>query len=163
MHNSDEAEGWIILQDVELAMCNTLEHKAAVAAGIDNPQKAILEGCELSGYNGFCWWRGSCSQRIWNGATKPPYANYTRSTVKWAALGDGYRHLDALCWFNFAVTADFINKGAQVAREWEMRLWNPMCRLCKEHCKMGSIRRWLWTLRCLVLAQFCGKSLLTKC
>ena len=54
MRNSDEAEGRIILQDVELAMRNALEHMAAVAAGVDNAQKAILEGRELSSYSGFC-------------------------------------------------------------------------------------------------------------
>ena len=92
MRDSDEAEGRIVLQDVELAMCNAPEHKAAVAAGVDDAQKAILEGCELSSYSGFCRRRGSGSQRMRNGAVKPPYADYTRSTAKWAALGDGYRH-----------------------------------------------------------------------
>ena len=48
MRDSDEAEGRIILQDVELAMRNAPEHRAAVAAGVDNAQKAILEGRELS-------------------------------------------------------------------------------------------------------------------
>ena len=98
-----------------------------------------------------------------NGAAKPPYADYMRSTAKCAALDDSHRHQDALYWFNFAVTADFVNEEARVARECEIRPRNPMCRLREEHCKMGSIRRWLWTPRCLVLAQFCGQSLLTKC
>ena len=64
MRNSDEAEGRIVLQDVELAMRNAPEHKAAVAAGVDDAQKAILEGRELSGYSRFCRQRGSGSQRM---------------------------------------------------------------------------------------------------
>jgi len=43
VRDSDEAEGRIILQDVELAMRDAPEHKAAVAAGVDDAQKAILE------------------------------------------------------------------------------------------------------------------------
>ena len=43
VHESNEAEGQIILQDVELVMRDAPEHKAAVAAGVDDTQKAILE------------------------------------------------------------------------------------------------------------------------
>jgi hypothetical protein len=95
VRDSDEAKGRIILQDIELAMRDAPEHKAAVAAGVDDAQQAILEGPEPSSYSGFRRRRGSGSQRMRNGAAKPPYAEYTWSTAKWAALGDGYRHRDA--------------------------------------------------------------------
>ena len=36
-------ESQIILQDVKMAICDGPEHKAAVVAGVDDAQKAILE------------------------------------------------------------------------------------------------------------------------
>jgi len=64
-------------------------------------RRQFLRGLELSSYSGFRPRRGSGSQRMRNEAVKPPYADYARSTAKWAALGDGYRYRNALCWLNF--------------------------------------------------------------
>ena len=47
----------MILQDVELVMRNALGHKVAVAAGVDDAQKAILEGPKLSRYSGMQEWK----------------------------------------------------------------------------------------------------------
>jgi hypothetical protein len=53
---------------------------------------------------------------------------------------------------NRAVTADFVDEGAQVARGCEMGPRTAVRRIHEEHCEMGSTRRWLSTSRCLDFA-----------